>query len=213
VSASLLTPGEVRFDCPQLYSAVSEEQSRRGVLARHRGRGEAVVSIEQRSDALDLEQQVCYALSIAARGVVATYKPLLAPLGLTHPQYLAMVALWQHGPLQVKDLGSLLSLDSGTLSPLLKRLDAMGLVRRERSPLDERLVTVTLTERGEDLRSPAQEVHQGVVRRLGLDKSELENLQTVLRRLTRATGAATSDDNGDDSADATGEDRTGTAGQ
>jgi len=150
------------------------------------------VSIEQEQvDPLDLEQQVCYALSIAARGVVATYKPLLAPLGLTHPQYLAMVALWQHGPLQVKNLGSLLALDSGTLSPLLKRLDAMDLVRRDRSPLDERHVTVTLTERGHELRRDAEKVHEQVVERLGLDDHELAQLQSVLRRVNEATEEAT----------------------
>jgi DNA-binding MarR family transcriptional regulator len=101
-----------------------------------------------------------------------------------------MVALWQHGPLKVKDLGALLALDSGTLSPLLKRLDAMGLVRRQRSPVDERHVTVTLTDRGRELRRPAEKVHEEVVRRLGLDEDELTHLQAVLRRVTRATGGS-----------------------
>jgi DNA-binding MarR family transcriptional regulator len=143
-----------------------------------------------RADPLVLEQQVCYALSIAARGVVAAYKPLLDPLGLTHPQYLAMVALWQHGPLQVKELGGLLSLDSGTLSPLLKRLDAMGLVSRRRSPADERQVTVALTDRGRRLRRPARKVHEEVVRRLGLAEEELTHLQSVLKRVNEATERA-----------------------
>jgi len=138
------------------------------------------------TDSLDLEQQVCYALSIAARGVVAAYKPLLDPLGLTHPQYLVMVALWQHGPLQVKELGSLLALDSGTLSPLLKRLEAMGLVSRRRSERDERQVTVSVTDRGDELRQAALEVHEQVVRRLGLDDGELLQLQMVLKRVTRS---------------------------
>jgi MarR family transcriptional regulator, organic hydroperoxide resistance regulator len=146
------------------------------------------LSLEQgRADPLDLEQQLCYALSIAARGVVAAYKPLLDPLGLTHPQYLAMVALWQHGPLQVKELGALLSLDSGTLSPLLKRLDAMGLVSRRRSSTDERAVTVALTDCGRQLRRPAEKVQEAVVRRLGLDDDELEHLRSVLRRVNEAT--------------------------
>jgi DNA-binding MarR family transcriptional regulator len=140
-------------------------------------------------DPLDLEQQVCYALSIAARGVVAAYKPLLDPLGLTHPQYLAMVALWQHGPLRVKELGALLSLDSGTLSPLLKRLDATGLVSRRRSSADERQVTVELTDRGRRLREPAEKVHEQIVRRLGLDDDELAQLQSVLQRVNDATRA------------------------
>lgn len=142
-------------------------------------------------DPLDLEQQVCYGLSIAARGVVATYKPLLEPLGLTHPQYLVMVALWQHGPLSVKELGGLLALDSGTLSPLLKRLDVMGLVRRQRAVADERQVRVTVTERGQQLRAAAEKVHEGVLRRLGLDPDELEHLQRALRRVIEATAGST----------------------
>lgn len=146
------------------------------------------MSLDQgNADSLDLEQQVCYALSIAARGVVAAYKPLLDPLGLTHPQYLVMVALWQHGPLTVKGLGALLSLDSGTLSPLLKRLDAMGLVSRRRSSTDERQVTVALTDRGRRLRRRAEKVHLEMVRRLGLDVVELAQLQSVLQRVTEAT--------------------------
>jgi MarR family transcriptional regulator, organic hydroperoxide resistance regulator len=133
------------------------------------------------------EQQVCYALSIAARRMVAAYKPLLEPLGLTHPQYLAMVALWQHGPLQVKDLGALLSLDSGTLSPLVKRLESMGLVAKRRLLSDERHVTVTLTERGRALRTAAEGVQREIVRRLGLDDDELAQLRTVLQRVNAAT--------------------------
>jgi len=139
---------------------------------------------------LDLEQQVCYSLSIAARGVVAAYRPLLEPLGLTHPQYLVMVALWQHGPLLVKELGALLALDSGTLSPLLKRLDAMGLVSRERSASDERQVTVTPTDSGVRLREEGAKVHEQVVRRLGLDVEELAELQAVLRKVNESIGPA-----------------------
>ncbi|MDP9437090.1 MAG: MarR family transcriptional regulator [Actinomycetota bacterium] len=138
-------------------------------------------------DPLDLEQQVCFGLSIAARGVVATYRPLLEPLGLTHPQYLVMVALWQHGALSVKELGGLLALDSGTLSPLLKRLDGAGLVRRQRAATDERSVVVTLTDQGQRLRADAERVHEGVVRRLGLDVVELQQLHDVLGRVIAAT--------------------------
>jgi MarR family transcriptional regulator, organic hydroperoxide resistance regulator len=137
---------------------------------------------------LELEQQVCFALSIAARGVVAAYRPLLEPLGLTHPQYLVMVALWQHGTCSVKGLGALLVLDSGTLSPLLKRLEAGGLVRRQRSTSDERQVEVTLTERGESLREQGERVHAAVMRRLGMDTDELMHLQDVLARVIASTG-------------------------
>ena len=87
-------------------------------------------------DPLALEQQVCFALSVAARNVVAVYRPWLEPMGLTHPQYLVMLALWQHGPLSVKALSRLLQLDPGTLSPLIKRLEAAGLLRRNRDPRD-----------------------------------------------------------------------------
>lgn len=141
-------------------------------------------------DSLGLDQQVCYALSIAARGVVAVYKPLLEPLGLTHPQYLVMVALWQHGPQHVKELGALLSLDSGTLSPLLKRLDTMGLVLRQRSARDERQVTVSLTESGVRLRRDAVEVQAEVVRRMGLEMTELEQLRHMLVRVRKSVASA-----------------------
>ena len=144
-----------------------------------------------RSDGLDLEQQVCLGLSIAARGVVAAYRPLLEPLGLTHPQYLVMVSLWQHGPQTVTQLGNLLVLDSGTVSPLLKRLEGMGHVRRRRSSSDERQVVVELTEQGSRLRADAVDVHDEVVRRLGLAQGDLEHLQKVLEQLIDATTSTT----------------------
>src|SRR5579862_6178799 len=86
---------------------------------------------------LALERQVCFALSIASRSVLAVYRPLLEPMGLTHPQYLVMLALWERSPLSVKELGRLLELDSATLSPLVKRLAASGLVTRTRNSDDE----------------------------------------------------------------------------
>ena len=89
-------------------------------------------------DPLALERQVCFALSIASRSVLSIYRPLLDPMGLTHPQYLVMLALWGDSPLSVKEIGKLLQLDSATLSPLLKRLSAAGLVTRTRSADDER---------------------------------------------------------------------------
>ncbi|HYO40250.1 MAG TPA: MarR family transcriptional regulator [Nocardioidaceae bacterium] len=141
------------------------------------------------SDPLSLERQVCYGLSIASRGVIAAYKPFLDPLGLTHPQYLVMVGLWQHGTLTVKDLGALLSLNSGTLSPLLKRLETTGLVTRQRSAADERQVTVALTERGTLLRERAIGVQKEVEKRLGLTQDELARLQAVLTRVSQAVAA------------------------
>ena len=108
------------------------------------------------ADLLALERQVCFALSVAARNVVAVYRPVLEPLGLTHPQYLVMLALWQHGSLSVKELSQLLQLDPGTLSPLLKRLESAGLLRRERNPEDQRNLALTLTDAGQALRVQAE---------------------------------------------------------
>jgi DNA-binding MarR family transcriptional regulator len=138
---------------------------------------------------LALDQQVCFALAIAARSVVACYKPLLEPLGLTHPQYLVLLALWEREPLRVKELAALLQLDPGTLSPLLKRLEASGYVRRERDPHDDRALAVVLTERGRSLRSEAERIPAAIVDRLGIDVEELVELH---RRLTAVIAAATS---------------------
>src|ERR671927_665758 len=128
------------------------------------------------ADPLALERQVCFALSVAARGVVAAYRPLLEPLGLTHPQYLVMLALWQHEPLAVKDLSRLLQLDPGTLSPLLKRLEAAGLLRRERDPNDQRNLALALTAKGKALREQAEKIPAGIVERLGMPIDELVGL-------------------------------------
>ncbi|MEU5944237.1 MarR family transcriptional regulator [Micromonospora sp. NPDC047465] len=139
---------------------------------------------------LALEQQVCFALSVAARGVVAVYRPLLEPMGLTHPQYLVMLALWQYAPLSVRDLSRLLQLDPGTLSPLLKRLEANGYVRRERDPADERSLAVTLTPAGEALRERAEQIPPAIVERLGLPIADLRHLHTVLTRVITAANRA-----------------------
>jgi DNA-binding MarR family transcriptional regulator len=128
-------------------------------------------------DPLALESQVCFALSAAARGLVSLYKPLLDPLGLTHPQYLVMLAVWQDDaagvPGTVTGLAARLHLDAGTLSPLLKRLEAHGLLRRERSTSDARVVTVALTAQGRALRSRAEGVPPAIVAATGLSLDEL----------------------------------------
>ncbi|MGC4788509.1 MarR family winged helix-turn-helix transcriptional regulator [Micromonospora sp. DT178] len=141
-------------------------------------------------DPLALEQQVCFALSVAARGVVAVYRPLLEPMGLTHPQYLVMLALWQHAPLSVRDLSRLLQLDPGTLSPLLKRLEAAGYVRRERDPDDERSLAVTLTAAGRALRDRAEQIPPAIVERLGMPVEDLRHLHAVLTRVIDAANRA-----------------------
>ena len=141
-------------------------------------------------DMLALERQVCFALSVAARNVVAVYRPVLEPLGLTHPQYLVMLALWQHGPLSVKDLSGLLQLDPGTLSPLLKRLEAAGLLRRERDPKDQRNLALALTDKGKALREEAEKIPAGIVERLGMPMDELMSLHGALTRVIVASQRA-----------------------
>jgi DNA-binding MarR family transcriptional regulator len=137
-------------------------------------------------DPLALDQQVCFALVVAARSVVALYRPVLERLGLTHPQYLVMLALWQHAPLSVKRLGQLLQLDPGTLSPLLKRLEAAELITRRRDAADERLLSVELTAAGADLRTRALDVPPAVMQRLGMSLPELRELHASLTRVIAA---------------------------
>ncbi|MFI7597557.1 MarR family winged helix-turn-helix transcriptional regulator [Actinoplanes sp. NPDC049681] len=140
---------------------------------------------------LALEEQVCFALSVAARSVVAVYRPLLEPMGLTHPQYLVMLALWQYAPLSVRRLSELLQLDPGTLSPLLKRLEAIGYLHRERDRSDERSLAITLTPRGRDLRDQAEKIPPAVVERLGMPIEELKSLHAALTQVIAAAKPAT----------------------
>jgi DNA-binding MarR family transcriptional regulator len=137
----------------------------------------------QATNLLALDQQVCYALAVASRNVIALYKPLLEPMGLTHPQYLVMLALWEETPLKVSELGRRVSLDPGTLSPLLKRLESGGLITRGRDPKDERALAVSLTARGARLRARAEKVPPAIVARLGMEVTELESLRDGLTRL------------------------------
>lgn len=137
-------------------------------------------------DPLALDRQVCFALAVASRGVIGIYRPILEPLGLTHPQYLVMLALWERSPRSVKDLGGALALDAATLSPLLKRLEAIGYVTRTRSSVDERQLELTLTPVGQHLRDQALAIPAHVVARLGMSIAELEQLGASLRRVVAA---------------------------
>lgn len=139
---------------------------------------------------LALERQVCFALAVATRSVLAVYRPILEPLGLTHPQYLVMLALWGDSPLSVKELGSLLQLDSPTLSPLLKRLEGAGLVTRSRRADDERVLDVELTDAGRKLRSKAEGVPPAVMKTLGMDIHRLEELHVALTEVIAAARRA-----------------------
>ncbi|MGY1624006.1 MarR family winged helix-turn-helix transcriptional regulator [Geodermatophilus sp. SYSU D00965] len=152
-------------------------------------------------DVLALDRQVCFALAVAARNVIAVYRPVLEPLGLTHPQYLVMLALWQHGSLSVKALSGLLQLDPGTLSPLLKRLEAAGLLRRERDPKDQRNLALALTDEGVALREQAERIPAGIVERLGLPVEKLMELHGVLTEVIAAAQQALSSPATEDTAD------------
>ena len=138
-------------------------------------------------DLLHLDRQVCFALAVAARNVIGLYRPVLEPLGLTHPQYLVMLALWERSPLTLREISRLLSLEPATLSPLLKRLEAAGLVIRDRHPEDDRALAITLTQRGRRLRTKALQVPPQIVETLGMDLAELEALHGALTRVIAAT--------------------------
>ena len=154
-------------DCREAYSGEQQE-------------GAMSTGLDQ-DDRLTLDQQVCFTLAVAAREVVSLYRPLLAPLGLTHPQYLVMVTLWETGhPISIKQLSKMLKLEAPTLSPLLKRLQHAGLVERHRDPTDERSLQISLTDHGHDLRARAASVPAAIIERLGMSVRELENLQDVL---------------------------------
>lgn len=141
-------------------------------------------------DWLRLDQQICFSLHAASRAFNGVYRVILKDLGLTYPQYLVMLVLWEQGELPVKKLGEHLRLDSGTLSPLLKRLEAAGLVRRERSARDERSVEVRLTEEGTALRTRALQVPRRIAGATGFDTAEVRALRARLDELTSALDAA-----------------------
>ena len=139
-------------------------------------------------DLLALENQVCFALAVATRKVIAAYRPLLDPLGLSHPQYLTMLALWQRSPRSVRNLAAELALEPATLSPMLKRLESSGLVSRARSTSDERVLDVALTPAGRALRAQAETVPPRVAATLSMDVDELVALRTTLHRVIAAAG-------------------------
>jgi DNA-binding MarR family transcriptional regulator len=132
------------------------------------------------SEALRLENQVCFALVVATRGMIALYDPLLVPLGITHPQYLAMLALWEKNPRTIKDLGQALQLKPATLSPLVKRLEALGLIRRDRNSDDPRQLAITVTDAGMKLLDKAATIPGQITERLQLERSQLTDLYNIL---------------------------------
>ncbi|WP_342801610.1 MarR family transcriptional regulator [Nocardia sp. No.11] len=146
--------------------------------------------MQELDDPLRLDRQVCFALAVANRSVLAVYRPLLEPLGLTHPQYLVMLALWGEAPMSVKAVAEAIQLDSATLSPLLKRLESAGLITRRRDPHDERTLHIDLTDAGRDLRRQAEQIPPAVVDRLSVSLADLEELRDVLGRVNAAARRA-----------------------
>ncbi|MFJ1707023.1 MarR family winged helix-turn-helix transcriptional regulator [Kitasatospora sp. NPDC088346] len=136
-----------------------------------------------------VDDQLCFALYAASRAVTTRYRPLLEPLGLTYPQYLVLLVLWQDDTVPIKDIGSALQLDYGTLTPLIKRLESAGLVRRERRPDDERTVLVTLTDQGRDLHTRARTVPAAMGTAMGLTPPQFEQARALLRLLTTNVSA------------------------
>lgn len=130
-----------------------------------------------------LSNQLCFLVHRLDREIATRYRPLLSGLGLTYPQYLAMLALWEHGELTVGELCGLLYLDTGTVSPLLKRLESAGLVVRQRKPDDERSVTITLSEAGEKLESEATRIPGSMAACLLADAGEYHSLKATLSGL------------------------------
>ncbi len=141
---------------------------------------------------LALDEQLCFPLYSSEKTVVAVYRPLLAPLGLTYPQYLVMLALWEEDGQPVSALGRRLGLDSGTLSPLLKRLEASGRVQRHRDAGDERVVNVLLTSEGAALRGDAVGIPARLFAQLGLEAAEAAELRRLLEKICSTGQAKTS---------------------
>ncbi|QPO12814.1 MarR family transcriptional regulator [Thalassospira sp. A40-3] len=136
-----------------------------------------------KDDLLQLEKFLCFSIYSAGHAFNRVYKPLLDNLGLTYPQYLVMVTLWQEDNQSVRSIGSKLYLESSTLTPLLKRLEANGLVSRKRDPEDERSVRVSLTDAGKDLRNKAEEVPPCILDATGLDIETAKRLNRDLRTM------------------------------
>ena len=134
-------------------------------------------------DCLKLDNQLCFPLYACSREIVRQYTPYLEPLGLTYTQYITLMALWEHRILSVKDMGKLLHLDSGTLTPVLKKLEEKGLVNRRRSREDERSLIVSLTEKGEALREQAVEIPAKVTGGLRLPQEDIQALYRLLNKM------------------------------
>ena len=151
----------------------------------------SVTPASSAQDDLLLEHQLCFALTVASRSVVGAYKPVLEKLGLTHPQYLVMLCLWEESPRTVRNISEALAQEPATISPLLRRLEAAGLLTRRRVDGNERALAVELTLAGADLRQEALAVPGTMMERLGLTRDQVAELHGAMMGLIAATGGAT----------------------
>lgn len=143
---------------------------------------------EPKPDLLKLENQLCFPLYACAKEVIRRYKPFLDPLDLTYTQYLTMMVLWERKTMTVKELGDCLFLDSGTMTPVLKKLEAKGCLSRERSSEDERSVRISVTRRGEDLKAAAAEIPLKLGACVRLDPADALQLHSLLYKLLAGLG-------------------------
>ncbi|MDF2612318.1 MAG: ohrR [Clostridia bacterium] len=134
-------------------------------------------------DALKLENQLCFSIYAASRAITKIYRPFLDKIGLTYPQYLVMLVLWENNIITLKDLGNKLYLDSGTLTPLLKRLEHMELIKRERSTDDERLLCVSLTQKGQAMKEKASDIPECILGCINAELGMLVNLKKEVDEL------------------------------
>lgn len=134
---------------------------------------------------LKLESQLCFPLYACAKEIVRRYNPLLEPLGLTYTQYIAMMVMWEHKAISIRDMGKLLFLDSGTLTPMLKKMEKAGWIQRKRSESDERMVILTITARGEELHDKAAEIPSKMARCVTLENDDTLHLYSLLNKLVK----------------------------
>ncbi len=135
------------------------------------------------NESLKLENQLCFPLYACAKEIVRRYTPLLEPLGLTYTQYIAMMVMWEHKSISVRDMGKLLFLDSGTLTPMLKKMEKAGWIQRKRSESDERMVILTLTAKGKELHDKAAEIPSKMARCVALENDDALQLYSLLNKL------------------------------
>ena len=138
------------------------------------------------NESLKLENQLCFPLYACAKEIVRRYTPLLEPLGLTYTQYIAMMVMWEHKSISVRDMGKLLFLDSGTLTPMLKKMEKAGWIQRKRSERDERMVILTITARGEELHDKAAEIPSKMTRCVTLENDEALQLYSLLNKMMKS---------------------------